>query len=62
VPEYIKRVKAGETQLMGFGHHVYKDYDPWARNIKQVAEEVFKVTGKNRLFSYRTRARADRTR
>jgi citrate synthase len=51
VPEYIKRVKAGETRLMGFGHRVYKNYDPRARIIKQVAEEVFEVTGKNRLLS-----------
>jgi len=51
VPEYVKRVKAGETRLMGFGHRVYKNYDPRARIIKQVAEEVFEVTGKNRLLS-----------
>ena len=51
VPEYVKRVKAGETKLMGFGHRVYKNYDPRARIIKQVAEEVFEVTGKNRLLS-----------
>ena len=47
VPEYIKRVKAGEGKLMGFGHRVYKNYDPRARIIKQVADEVFEVTGKN---------------
>jgi citrate synthase len=46
VPEYIKRVKAGEFRLMGFGHRVYKNYDPRARIIKQVAYEVFEVTGK----------------
>jgi len=46
VPEYIKRVKAGEFRLMGFGHRVYKNYDPRARIIKQVAYEVFDVTGK----------------
>ena len=51
VPEYVKRVKTGETRLMGFGHRVYKNYDPRARIIKQVAEEVFEVTGKNRLLS-----------
>jgi citrate synthase len=51
VPEYVNRVKAGETRLMGFGHRVYKNYDPRARIIKQVAEEVFEVTGKNRLLS-----------
>ncbi|HLG15110.1 MAG TPA: citrate synthase [Blastocatellia bacterium] len=47
VPDYIKRVKAGEFKLMGFGHRVYKNYDPRARIIKQVAHEVFSVTGKN---------------
>jgi len=45
VPAYIERVKRGELKLMGFGHRVYKNYDPRARIIKQVAEEVFKVTG-----------------
>ena len=50
VPEYIKRVKAGEFRLMGFGHRVYKNYDPRARIIKQVADEVFEVTGKNPLL------------
>ena len=46
VPEYIKRVKAGELKLMGFGHRVYKNYDPRAQIIKQIAGEVFEVTGK----------------
>jgi citrate synthase len=50
VPGYINRVKSGETRLMGFGHRVYKNYDPRARIIKQVAEEVFAVTGKNPLL------------
>jgi citrate synthase len=50
VPEYIKRVKAGEFRLMGFGHRVYKNYDPRARIIKRVAGEVFEVTGKNPLL------------
>ncbi len=50
VPDYIKRVKAGEFRLMGFGHRVYKNYDPRARIIKQVAYEVFEVTGKDRLL------------
>ncbi len=50
VPEYVKRVKAGEFRLMGFGHRVYKNYDPRARIIKQVAEEVFEVTGKDPLL------------
>jgi citrate synthase len=47
IPAYIKRVKAGELKLMGFGHRVYKNYDPRARIIKSVADEVFEVTGRN---------------
>ncbi|HUK90430.1 MAG TPA: citrate synthase [Blastocatellia bacterium] len=47
VPQYIKRVKEGEVRLMGFGHRVYKNYDPRARIIKGVAYDVFEVTGKN---------------
>ena len=50
VPEYIKRVQAGEFRLMGFGHRVYKNYDPRAQIIKQVAYEVFEVTGKDPLL------------
>jgi citrate synthase len=51
VPEFIKKVKAGEgVRLMGFGHRVYKNYDPRAKIIKQVADEVFEVTGKNPLL------------
>jgi citrate synthase len=50
VPAYIKRVKDGEFRLMGFGHRVYKNYDPRARIIKQVADEVFEVTGKDPLL------------
>ncbi|HSE17641.1 MAG TPA: citrate synthase [Pyrinomonadaceae bacterium] len=50
VPDYIKRVKAGEFRLMGFGHRVYKNYDPRARIIKQVAYEVFEVTGRDPLL------------
>jgi citrate synthase len=50
VPEYIKRVKAGEFRLMGFGHRVYKNYDPRARIIKQTADEVFEVTGRDNLL------------
>ena len=47
IPEYIKSVKEGRVKLMGFGHRVYKNYDPRARIIKRAAEEVFKVTGRN---------------
>ncbi len=50
IPEYIKRVKAGEFRLMGFGHRVYKSYDPRAKIIKQIAHEVFEVTGRNPLL------------
>jgi citrate synthase len=50
VPEYIKRVKAGEFRLMGFGHRIYKNYDPRARIIKRTADEVFAVTGRDRLL------------
>ena len=50
VPEFIASVKAGEGRLMGFGHRVYKSYDPRARIIKRVADEVFEVTGRNPLL------------
>ena len=50
VPAYIKRVKAGEVRLMGFGHRIYKNYDPRARIVKHVAYEVFDVMGKNPLL------------
>jgi citrate synthase len=49
VPEFIRRVKAGEGKLMGFGHRVYKNYDPRARIIKQLADQVFAVTRPNPL-------------
>jgi citrate synthase len=44
IPEFLHRVKAGEAKLMGFGHRVYKNYDPRARIIKRMADEVFAVT------------------
>ncbi len=47
VPAYIERVKKGEVRLMGFGHRVYKNYDPRAKIIKRTADEVFAVTGYN---------------
>jgi citrate synthase len=50
IPGFIKRVKAGEGRLMGFGHRVYKSYDPRAKIIKRTADEVFEVTGKNPLL------------
>ena len=50
IPAFIKRVKAGEGRLMGFGHRVYKSYDPRAKIIKRIADLVFEVTGKNPLL------------
>jgi citrate synthase len=50
VPEYVERVKAGDFRLMGFGHRVYKNYDPRAKIIKETADAVFEVTGRNPLL------------
>ena len=50
VPSYVERVKGGDFRLMGFGHRVYKNYDPRARIIKETADAVFEVTGRNRLL------------
>ncbi|HEX3145410.1 MAG TPA: citrate synthase [Pyrinomonadaceae bacterium] len=50
ISEYVKRVKAGEFRLMGFGHRVYKNYDPRARIIKKAAYDVFEVTGRDPLL------------
>ena len=50
VPAFINRVKAGEGRLMGFSHRVYKSYDPRAKIIKRIADEVFEVTGRNPLL------------
>jgi citrate synthase len=50
VESYVERVKNGEFRLMGFGHRVYKNYDPRARIVKQVADDVFAVTGRNPLL------------
>jgi citrate synthase len=50
VAGYIERVKAGDFLLMGFGHRVYKNYDPRARIIKETADAVFEVTGRNPLL------------
>jgi len=47
IPAYIEKVKAGEFKLMGFGHRIYKNYDPRARIIKWAADKVFEVTGRN---------------
>jgi citrate synthase len=50
VASYVERVKKGEFRLMGFGHRVYKNYDPRARIIKKIAYEVFEVTGTDPLL------------
>ena len=50
IPEYIKRAKSGEFRLMGFGHRVYKNYDPRARILKAMADEVLDVTGRSPLL------------
>jgi citrate synthase len=51
IPEFIAKVKSGDdTKLMGFGHRVYKSYDPRAKYIKKLADQVFEVTGKNPLL------------
>jgi citrate synthase len=50
IPAFIAKVKGGSGRLMGFGHRVYKSYDPRAKIIKRIAYEVFEVTGKNPLI------------
>jgi citrate synthase len=50
IPSYVERVKKGEFRLMGFGHRVYKNYDPRAKVVRSLAEEVFAVTGLNPLL------------
>ena len=50
IPGFIEGVKAGNERLMGFGHRVYKNYDPRAKIIKSAAEDVFEVTGRNPLL------------
>src|SRR5881394_621060 len=50
IPGFIEGVKAGDERLMGFGHRVYKNYDPRAKIIKQAADDVFEVTGVNPLL------------
>ena len=54
VPAFIDGVKQGKEKLMGFGHRVYKNFDPRARIIKKAAEDVFEVTGKNPLLDIAT--------
>ena len=62
IPAYIETVKQGKALLEGFGHRVYKNFDPRATIIKKTADEVFSVTGKNPLVGHRAQARGDRAR
>jgi citrate synthase len=50
IPDFVRRVKSGEGRLMGFGHRVYKHYDPRASVIKELAHQVFEITGRNPLL------------
>jgi citrate synthase len=54
IPDFIKSVKSGDDKLMGFGHRVYKNFDPRAKIIKKAVDEVFEVTGKNPLLQIAT--------
>ena len=54
IPAFIEGVKAGDERLMGFGHRVYKNYDPRATIIKKACEDVFEVTGRNPLLDIAT--------
>ena len=54
IPDFVTGVKEGKERLMGFGHRVYKNYDPRAKIIKEAAEDVFAVTGKNPLLDIAT--------
>jgi citrate synthase len=54
IPDFIAGVKEGNERLMGFGHRVYKNYDPRAKIIKKACEDVFEVTGKNPLLQIAT--------
>ena len=60
IPAFLERVKNRKVRLMGFGHRVYKNYDPRAQIIKRVAYEVFAVTGSNPLDRYRGRVGTQR--
>jgi len=50
IPQFLEKVKSGRRRLMGFGHRVYKNYDPRARIVRKLAEDVFSVTGKEPLI------------
>ncbi len=50
IPAFMESVRNGERRLMGFGHRVYKNYDPRAKIIKQIADQVFEISGRNPLL------------
>jgi citrate synthase len=54
IPDFVKGVKEGNERLMGFGHRVYKNYDPRAKIIKKATDDVFEVTGVNPLLEIAT--------
>jgi citrate synthase len=54
IPDFVKGVKEGNERLMGFGHRVYKNFDPRAKIIKKATDDVFEVTGKNPLLDIAT--------
>ena len=54
IPDFLKGVKDGDERLMGFGHRVYKNYDPRARIIRKHLDDVFEVTGKSPLLDIAT--------
>ena len=62
IPDFIKGVKDGDERLMGFGHRVYKNYDPRAQIIKGAADDVFEVTGATRCSTSRSSSRRSRSR
>ena len=62
IPAFLEGVKAGNERLMGFGHRVYKNYDPRARIIRKYLDDVFEVRGKSPLLRRRDRAREARAR
>ena len=62
IPGFIEGVKEGNERLMGFGHRVYKNFDPRARIIKKACEDVFEVTGKNPLLTSPPNSRRSRSR
>ena len=62
VPAFIEGVKAGDERLMGFGHRVYKNYDPRATIIKKACEDVFEVTGGTRCWNRAPSSRRSRSR